>query len=95
VFNVRGQFYALQNVCPHRFGPVCTGHISQRVIADAPPTAGVSGPNFAREQEIIRCPWHLWEFDVTTGRCLVDSEARIRTYPVLVEEGQIVVEYEV
>ena len=44
-----------------------------------------------RDGEIIRCPWHLWEFEIATGRCLVDSRARVKTYPVHVEEDRVVV----
>ena len=43
-----------------------------------------------REGEIIRCPWHLWEFEIATGRCLVDPR-RVKTYPVAIEDGQVVV----
>ena len=35
VFNVRGTFYALRNICPHNRGPLCTGHVSGRFVADA------------------------------------------------------------
>jgi len=44
-----------------------------------------------RAGEIIRCPWHLWEFDIATGRCLVDAEARVKTYPVSIENGDVIV----
>ncbi|MGN6564337.1 MAG: Rieske (2Fe-2S) protein, partial [Thermomicrobiales bacterium] len=37
------------------------------------------------------CPWHLWEFDITTGHCLVDPKMRVKTYPVTIEEGMVVV----
>jgi nitrite reductase/ring-hydroxylating ferredoxin subunit len=44
-----------------------------------------------REGEIIRCPWHLWEFEIATGRCLVDPHVRVKTYPVAIEDGQVIV----
>jgi 3-phenylpropionate/trans-cinnamate dioxygenase ferredoxin subunit len=100
VFNVNGTYSALRNLCPHKRGPLCTGRVSGRVVADAPPSSGgaYSGaqsttPLLAveRDGEIIRCPWHLWEFEIATGRCLVDPRARVKTYPVAIEEGQVVV----
>ena len=95
VFNIGGAFHALRNLCPHRSGPLCTGFISGRVVADAPPTTpGEGGLAYADEGEIIRCPWHLWEFRIATGECLVDATMRVKTYPVAVEDGQIVVTYE-
>ena len=50
----------------------------------------VGGPpgtfRFGREGEILRCPWHGWEFDVTTGRSIFNPHAvRVRAYPVAVE----------
>jgi nitrite reductase/ring-hydroxylating ferredoxin subunit len=93
VFNVHGTFYALRNLCPHKLGPLCTGRISGRMVAGAPPAAG-GELVYERDGEIIRCPWHLWEFEIPTGRCLVDSRVRVKTYPVKVEGDLIVVEYE-
>ena len=41
---------------------------------------------YAREGEILRCPWHGWEFDVTNGRSIFNPHAvRVRKYPVAVE----------
>ena len=96
VFNVDGQLHALRHLCPHKSGPLCTGRVSGRIVADAPlagrPLA-VADADYAleREGEIIRCPWHLWEFEVATGRCLVDPSMRVKTYPVAIEAGQVVV----
>jgi nitrite reductase (NADH) small subunit len=91
VFNIDGSYYALRNLCPHKSGPLCTGRVSGRVVADAPPTVEDANLDLVREGEIIRCPWHLWEFEIATGRCLVDPKARVKTYPVVVEEGRVVV----
>ena len=94
VFNVNGTFHALRNICPHKIGPLCTGRVSGRTIADLPPSAQAGSVRYERDGEIIRCPWHLWEFEIATGRCLVDSKVRVKTYPVRVEDGQIIVEYD-
>jgi nitrite reductase/ring-hydroxylating ferredoxin subunit len=95
VFNLDGAFYALRNLCPHKSGPLCTGFVSGRMMADGPPTmADEGGLRYEEEARVIRCPWHLWEFDVPTGACLVDPTVRVKTYPVVVEDGQIVVQYE-
>jgi nitrite reductase/ring-hydroxylating ferredoxin subunit len=94
VFNVAGRFYALRNLCPHKLGPLCTGRISGRMVADVPPSASDDVLSYERDGEIIRCPWHLWEFEIGTGRCLVDPRVRVRTYPVMIEGDRIVVEYE-
>jgi nitrite reductase (NADH) small subunit len=91
VFNVQGSFYAVRNLCPHKLGPLCTGRVSGRVVAEAPPSTATPGLAIEQEGAILRCPWHLWEFEIATGRCLVDPRMRVKTYPVVVEEGQVVV----
>jgi nitrite reductase/ring-hydroxylating ferredoxin subunit len=94
VFNIGGRFYALRNICPHKSGPLCTGRVSGRIVADAPPSGRpltVDDYAVERDGEIIRCPWHLWEFEIATGRCLVDSRVRVKTYPTSVEDGHVVV----
>jgi nitrite reductase/ring-hydroxylating ferredoxin subunit len=94
VFNVGGTYYALRNLCPHKLGPLCTGAVTGRMVADRPPSAGGFELAYEQDGEIIRCPWHLWEFEIATGRCLVDRRARVKTYPIAVEDGQLVVEYD-
>ncbi len=41
---------------------------------------------WAREGEILRCPWHGWEFDITTGRSIFNPHrTRVKTHEVTVE----------
>jgi nitrite reductase (NADH) small subunit len=86
VFNVGGRFYALHNGCPHKGGPLCEG----RVCGTTLPT-DTYVYEYGREGEIVRCAWHGWEFDIATGQALADPRVRARTYPVHVEDGQVVV----
>jgi nitrite reductase/ring-hydroxylating ferredoxin subunit len=81
VFNVGGRFYALRNRCPHQGGPLCQGRLSGVVVASR---AGEY--EYVRDGEVLRCPWHGWEFDVKTGQSWIDPERlRVRAYPVTVE----------
>jgi nitrite reductase (NADH) small subunit len=91
VFNVNGEFHALRNLCPHKSGPLCFGRTGPLMVADAPPTVETANLDVVRDGEIIRCPWHMWEFEIATGRCLVDPRVRVKKYPVVIESGQIVV----
>jgi nitrite reductase/ring-hydroxylating ferredoxin subunit len=91
VFNVNGEYHALRNLCPHKLGPLCTGRVSGRPVADAPPSSYAGLPEIERDGEIIRCPWHLWEFEIATGECLVDPQMRVKTYPVAIEDDSVVV----
>jgi nitrite reductase (NADH) small subunit len=44
-----------------------------------------------REDEILKCPWHQWEFDIKTGKALFDASLRVKTYDVRQEGDEIVV----
>lgn len=81
VFNVHGQFYALRNLCPHEGAPLCLGIITGTTLPSQP-----GEYIWAREGEIVRCPWHGWEFDITTGRSVFNPHRmRVKTYEVTVE----------
>jgi nitrite reductase (NADH) small subunit len=84
VFNVGGSYYALLNRCPHRAGPLCKGRLRPLVLADE-----VRQVEYTREDEILKCPWHQWEFDLKTGVALYDAKLRVRTYRVVQEEDTI------
>ena len=46
------------------------------------------------ERALVRCPWHKWDFDVASGRCLVHPTLRIRRYRVIVDREEVVVRLE-
>src|SRR3712207_2144267 len=81
VFNVNGAYYALLNRCPHRAAPLCKGPI----------TGLIGSPeqykfDFCRDGEILRCPWHGWEFDITNGQSVFNPhKTRVKTHEVTVE----------
>jgi len=83
VFNVGGKIVAVLNVCPHELAPVCAGALTGVTAARAP-----GWVNYSRDGEILRCPWHGWEFDLLTGQCLVDKR-KLKRFAVTVEKGII------
>ena len=88
VFNVGGEFFALNNRCPHKGGSLCDGRLTGRLESSEPGEYRYSGRN-----EIIRCPWHQWEYDIRTGKSWCDpARLRVRNYAVSVEPGAKVVE---
>jgi nitrite reductase/ring-hydroxylating ferredoxin subunit len=81
VFNVGGEFFALRNSCPHQGGPLCQGPLSGFVTSSGP-----GDYRYDRPGEILRCPWHGWEYDVRTGQSWVDPrKVRARRYDVSLE----------
>ncbi len=39
--------------------------------------------------DLVTCPWHFWQYDVTTGKCRSNPDAELRIYQVKVENGEI------
>lgn len=45
------------------------------------------------EGEVVACPWHGWEYNVKTGKCLNNPSGEVKVYPVRVEGGEIQIEW--
>ena len=85
LYRVEGTLHALADRCPHRGAPLCAGRIATPVEARA------GGLVLGRPNSIVRCPWHKWEFDIATGRSLVDARLRVRRYAVRLDGDELVV----
>ncbi len=84
LFNVKGEFYALANRCPHQGGPMCKGRVGGLVLSDGPGEYRVVRPG-----EFIKCPWHGWEFDIRTGQSWCDPKSiKVRAFEVTVAPGE-------
>ena len=59
VANVGGKFFAINNTCLHRGGPLGEGSM---------------------EGKVVTCPWHGWQFDVTTGKAVQNPAAGVDCY---------------
>lgn len=91
VFNIHGTYHALRNSCPHQLAPLCRGHITGTTLPSQP-----GEYNWDRDGEIIRCPWHGWEFDLITGRSIFNPhKMRVKTYEVTVERGSELVQQQI
>ncbi|MBI3012529.1 MAG: Rieske 2Fe-2S domain-containing protein [Elusimicrobia bacterium] len=40
---------------------------------------------------VVTCPWHAWEFDVTTGCALHSPEEKVQSYEVKLEGEDVLV----
>jgi nitrite reductase/ring-hydroxylating ferredoxin subunit len=87
VFNVNGEYFAVLNRCPHQGGPLCSGRQTGFLVAPTPGDYQLTRPG-----EVIRCPWHGWEFDLRTGQSWCEpSRVRVRRYDVSVQLGESLV----
>jgi nitrite reductase/ring-hydroxylating ferredoxin subunit len=83
VFNVSGEFFAVLNRCPHQGGPLCLGNTLGFLRSQ-----GVGEFHYSRAGEILRCPWHGWEYDLRTGQSWFDpGHVIVRRYEVEVVPG--------
>src|SRR5689334_22519453 len=83
VFHVNEAYFALVNRCPHEGAPLCRGRLVGLMEADRP-----GQYRLTRQGEMLRCPWHGWEFDIRTGQSWCEPDGvRARTYAVTVEPG--------
>ena len=83
VFNVDGEYFALRNRCPHQGGPLCSGKLAGLVQSTTP-----GDYSYSRPGEMLRCPWHGWEYDIRTGQSWWDpGRTRVRSYDVTIEAG--------
>ena len=71
LFNVGGKFYAIDNTCKHRGGPLGEGTLDGTVVT---------------------CPWHGWEYDVTSGINLDDEKVKVGCHAVELEGDDILIE---
>lgn len=88
VFNLGGEFFALNDRCPHGGGSLACG--VQTGLVESP---GPGRYSYSRKGEILRCPWHAWEFDIRTGRSVCDPRRmKVRQWPVGVASGATLLE---
>ncbi len=86
VFNTGSRIVAVLNICPHAFAPVCLGKLGGTTLPSEPGEF-----IWGHENQILRCPWHGWEFDLHSGQCLTDRR-RLKRFPVIIRDQAIYVE---
>lgn len=69
--NVGGKFYAINNTCLHRGGPLGQGVLDGKVVT---------------------CPWHGWQYDVTTGKVVQNVAVGVDSYPLEVRGEDIFID---
>jgi len=81
-------FFAVRDICPHQGARLSSGTVS------GTPKNCLPGEEVVLDRvgEVLICPWHGWEYDLVTGKTLDNpSSGRVRTYPVRVEGGRVLV----
>ena len=66
--NVGGKYYAINNTCLHRGGPLGEGELKGKVVT---------------------CPWHGWQYDVSTGKAAMNPAVAVACFPLEVRGEDI------
>ena len=74
-FTRRGEWYATQNLCPHK---------QQMALS-----RGMIGSTGENCEPKVACPFHKKTFSLVTGESISGDECAIKTYPVKVQDGAI------
>jgi 3-phenylpropionate/trans-cinnamate dioxygenase ferredoxin subunit len=83
VFNIKGDYFALLNRCPHAGAELCRGFIVGLANSSEPGEYRLDRPG-----EFLRCPWPGGEFDIRTGLSwFAPKRVRTRAYKTSVEPG--------
>jgi nitrite reductase (NADH) small subunit len=72
-FARRGEWFATQNMCPHR---------QQMALS-----RGMIGTH--HDEPKVACPFHKKTFSLQTGACLSGDDYQLKTYPVKIEDGKV------
>ena len=74
-FSRRSEWYATQNLCPHK---------QQMVLS-----RGMIGSAGASCEPKVACPFHKKTFSLLSGACLDGDDYQIKTYPIKVVDGRV------
>ena len=86
VISVGSEFFAVRDRCPHRGAQMCQGSVSGTLVASTPQDFV-----YGRHNRVIRCPWHGWEFDLDTGRSLLEPDrVGVKVYRVTIDGDTVV-----
>jgi len=82
-----GSIHALLNLCPHKGAALCEG-----------PVCGTTKETndyefeYIQRNEIVRCAWHGWEFDIKTGEFLVDRKIKARKFLTEIKNQKVYIQ---
>jgi nitrite reductase (NADH) small subunit len=86
----KGEVYALRTICPHHTQSFARGSVRARLGGTETPGEVILDD----ENGVLICPQHYWKFDIRSGVCVSNGRERVRTYPVVVEDGRVLVDVE-
>lgn len=83
-----GRLSALAAKCLHQGGPLDKGRVYKHTVSTTEVGDYVTDP----EREVLKCPWHGYEYDIRNGRTVFDETRCLQTFHVSEDDGQVTVE---
>jgi nitrite reductase (NADH) small subunit len=82
-----GRLHAVAGRCLHQGAGLAGGRLLADVDGDRP-----GEYRLVDGRDVIKCPWHGYEYELESGCAMFDRRRRLRTYEVAEHEGRVVVE---
>lgn len=83
-----GTLHGLAAKCLHQGGPLDKGRLYDHTVTASDVGEYVMDPG----REILKCPWHGYEYDIRTGQTVFDETRCLQTFTVREEGDDITVE---
>jgi nitrite reductase/ring-hydroxylating ferredoxin subunit len=83
-----GTLHGLAAKCLHQGGPLDRGRLYDHTVT----TSDVGEYIMDSGREILKCPWHGYEYDIRTGQTVFDETRCLQTFTVREEGDDITVE---
>lgn len=81
---INNTYKVILNVCPHAAAEICKGFVRNLIFSDE-----VGQISITEDTKTLVCPWHRWEFDLNTGKSIVDSKLKVRIFENFVENENL------
>jgi 3-phenylpropionate/trans-cinnamate dioxygenase ferredoxin subunit len=82
-----GRLHAFSARCLHHGAPLARGRLLAGVEGAAPGDYRLDGCH-----EIVKCPWHGYEYELASGAALFDRRRRLRVFTAYERDGRIMVD---
>jgi nitrite reductase/ring-hydroxylating ferredoxin subunit len=80
-----GEIKAIASRCPHQGANLAHGCVTGLAYSDQPNVLSMDRPG-----QILRCPWHGFEFDLSSGESVADhGRLRLRRFNVEIENEDV------
>lgn len=81
---VNNEYKVILNICPHEGAELCKGVIKNTITSDK-----VGEFTLNPKKKLIVCPWHRWEFDLTTGKSLLNIPEKIIMFETFIKKNKL------